>query len=501
MTVSTASSPPNVLRWLPALLLAVAFLIHVPTLGAPLLDRHPFRQTQTAFTARIFHDEGIDLLYPKLPILGAPWEVPFEFPLFQAAAAVVMDVGVPEDTALRLTGLASFILAAGLLWLLVKRQAGWTGATVALTVFLFSPLGISWGRAALIEYTALAASFGFALAGLRWRDGGSSGRSGWWFALALALGCVAALVKITTALFWVAPFALLAVSRDDDRGTRSSWVGAWALSIVPLLAGIAWTRHADAIKAASEATVWLTSSQLLAWTFGSVGQRLEPGSWGSIFMSVGILAGGIAILFLAIPAIRFALARRQVRFWTWIVATLVGPLLVFFNLYVIHDYYSIAVSGSVAALVGLGVAGLPLFRGWLRGLLLAGATVAWVAVVALQSPYWMGIYDPLADPEGVLPLAAQIQRETNPGQPVAIVDRDWTPEVLYYAHRWGWMISGHEATPVDAAQLLAQGYAIYSCPWGAQACTRLDSTSLGVPVPGATFGPVTGRTGLLESGT
>jgi hypothetical protein len=469
MTARPAASPPTALRWLPALLLLAAFVIHLPTVTAPVLDRHPFRQTQTAFTARVFHEEGIDLLHPKLPILGPPWEVPFEFPLFQAAAAVVMDVGVPEDTALRLTGLASFILAGGLLWLLVRRQVGRLGAAVALGVFLFSPLGISWGRAALIEYTALAASLAFALSGLRWRDD----RSAAWFAAALAFGCIATLVKITTAVFWVAPFALLAVSRDDDRGSRRSWAGAWALSILPILAGLAWTRHADAIKAASEATAWLTSSELVAWNFGSVAQRLEPGAWASIYTNVAVLAGAIALPFLAYPAIRFALARRQARFWTWILATAVGPILVFFNLYVVHDYYSIAVSGSVAALVGLGVAGLPLVRTWLRGLLIAGATLAWAATVALQSPYWTRIYDPRADPEGVLPLAAQIERETAADQPVAILGRDWTPAILYYAHRRGLMVTGREATPVDLAALQADGYAIYSCPWGVDSCDRI----------------------------
>jgi Dolichyl-phosphate-mannose-protein mannosyltransferase len=358
VTARPAFTPPTALRWLPAVLLLAAFVIHLPTLGAPLLDRHPFRQTQTAFTARIFHEEGIDLLHPKLPVFGPPWEVPFEFPLFQAAAAGVMDVGVPEDTALRLTGLASFILAGGLLWLLVRRQAGWLGATVGLGVFLFSPLGISWGRAALIEYLALAASLAFALTGMRWREG----RSGLWFAAALALGCVATLVKITTAVFWVAPFALLAVARDDDPQTRRSWTGAWLLSITPVLVGLAWTRYADGIKAASDATAWLTSSRLVDWSFGSIPQRQDLGAWTSIWTNVALLAGGIALLFLIYPAIRFALARRQIRFWTWIASTVAGPILVFFNLYVVHDYYSIAVSGSIAALVGLGVAGLPLAR-------------------------------------------------------------------------------------------------------------------------------------------
>ena len=113
--------------WAPVLILAVVVLVHLPTLGAPLLDRHDFRQTQTAFTARIYHEDGIDLLHPKLPVLGPPWEVPFEFPLFQAAAALVIDAGVAEDLALRATGLASFVLTGFLLWLLVRRQAGQLG--------------------------------------------------------------------------------------------------------------------------------------------------------------------------------------------------------------------------------------------------------------------------------------------------------------------------------------------------------------------------------------
>ena len=74
-------------RWLPAVLLVFTVLIHLPTFDQPLVERHNFRQTQTAFTARIYHEEGIDLFDPKLPVLGPPWEVPFEFPLFQAAAS------------------------------------------------------------------------------------------------------------------------------------------------------------------------------------------------------------------------------------------------------------------------------------------------------------------------------------------------------------------------------------------------------------------------------
>ena len=72
-------------------------------------------------------------------------------------------------------------------------------------------------------------------------------------------------------------------------------------------------------------------------------------------------------------------------------------------------------------------------------------------------------------------MAAQIERETEPGQLVAIVGRDWSPEILYYAHRWGRMITGREATPISVSELQADGYVIYSCPSAAQTdhCDRI----------------------------
>ena len=160
------------------------------------------------------------------------------------------------------------------------------------------------------------------------------------------------MVKITTAAFWIAPFALLGVWRDDAPETPRSRIGAWTLTIVPLVAGLAWTRWADAIKAASDATAWLTSSALTSWNFGTVAQRLEPDQWEHVVANVIYLGGGFALPLLAIPILIFAVERRQLRFWAWIAVTLAGPVVVFFNLYYVHDYYSTAVTASVAALVG-----------------------------------------------------------------------------------------------------------------------------------------------------
>lgn len=59
--------------------------------GQPLLDRHAFRQTQTAITSYWFIREGYKLAC-ETPIAGYPWLLPFEFPLYQAVVAAVSQI-------------------------------------------------------------------------------------------------------------------------------------------------------------------------------------------------------------------------------------------------------------------------------------------------------------------------------------------------------------------------------------------------------------------------
>lgn len=57
----------------------------------PILDAHAFRQTQTALTSYWFVQEGFKLDYIT-PVLGPPWEIPLEFPLYQWIAAALHQV-------------------------------------------------------------------------------------------------------------------------------------------------------------------------------------------------------------------------------------------------------------------------------------------------------------------------------------------------------------------------------------------------------------------------
>jgi len=432
-----------------ALALTVFVLAVVRTLDQPLLEAHGFRQTQTAYTARIYHQDGIDLLHPKLPVLGEPFEVPFEFPLFQAAASVVMDAGVDDDVAMRLTGLVCFLLTASLLYGLVRHVADRPSAVAALVAFLATPFALIWGRTSMIEYLATAGAVGFAWATVAWRENRRPEVAG----LALVAWLVGMLVKPTTAAFWLLP--ALGYRPTNPRVTSRGRTAAVLalLVLVPLAATALWTRHADAIKAASPVTDWLTSSELEDWNFGSLSQRFDRGVWGVIVGRVVVHVIGLAgVALLAVALV--ALARSVQRlFWVGVVLAGALPPLVFTNLYLVHDYYLAAVTPALAALLGFAAGFI-----WrhlppkapiravaaVTGLLLAASTVGF------DHAYWRHAWDDEPDP-ATLALARQLARVSEPDDRIGVIGLDWSPAVLYYADRWGLMIvDQREAEALDA---------------------------------------------------
>lgn len=392
---------------LPIALLVAYLVVVAPSLGQPLLEAHAFRQTQTAYTALVYHQQGIDLLRPEIPVFGPPWVVPFEFPLFQAAGALLMEV-FPPDMAMRVAGLASFLLAAWLLYLLARRVSGMV-ATVTLAAFLFSPFGILWGRTSMIEYLAVAGGLGFLLAGLAWRDGAR-----WAWLPALVVGSIGALVKSTTGLVFLLP--LLAY-----RGAWRDW-RSYALIAVPTLLSFAWTAYADGVKASSPETAWLTTSALRDWYFLDGRDQWEP--------VVRVLLLDLAGLGLAIPFGILA-ARGFVR---WFLAAALLPLVVIWPMYAAHSYYFAAISPMIALSVGLGV-------GWLwerrSALGLAAVTACWLLAAVVVADHWLRIWWGPVDPSNVLPAAEYVAARSDPGDIVTIDGREWDPAVWYYARRRG----------------------------------------------------------------
>jgi hypothetical protein len=449
----TPSSPTKVMHRLFGIsvvlgIVAASIVYRLQDVGAPFVH-HDFRQTQTAITIHAFLERGVKVFTYETPVFGPPWLVPFEFPTFQLTVYPIARLGVPLDVACRLVALTWFYVSAALLFLLVRIWAPMGLAAAALVAYVANPFTVVWSRAALIDYASVALCLGWVLA------------TSWWARVrdpltaiaATAVGALACMTKITTTAAY-AP-ALIAVllafaARRSERAPRGEWRNpsstAWIASVLvlPLAAGISWTAWADHVKRAAPATAWLTSDRLASWNFGTLSQRMDLSNWVHIFHWIPeyMFPGLVAV---TIPVGLVAAWRRGAIAGTVLLAAagaLLAPL-TFFNLFSIHDYYLIAVTPLLAVLAGAGfmeVRALLPFPG--RTVVLA----ALVVIAAERAPSrlrYRWYVQQNRQGEFVAPMmrvARKIEATTPPDRWVVIEGDDWSPRLLYWARRRGFMV-------------------------------------------------------------
>jgi len=396
-----------------------------------VLDTHPFRQTQTAMSAYWMIHDGFRLDY-ETPIMGPPWSIPLEFPLYEAVvAAVCRGTGLPLDQAGRAVSLAFFYAALPAVWRLLRRlQVSPSQCWLFLALVLTCPVYQFFSRAFLIESTAFCLGvwfLDFFHAGL-----GSGKKSA--LAAAAVFGAAAGLAKVTTYAVFLAPAAALALAAAWAR--RAEWrtlLARAAVAGVPgILAAAWWVRHSDAVKRRNLLGTSLVSSELHDWTYGPLAQRFDPGFWRQLGVQVERALFPSCSLFLLGVLLLLFLRGRIRLFAVILLIALAGPL-VFANLYFVHDYYLYS-----SGLFFLLLLALPLRRLMeTTALPLAARLGVVVVVLAAQFSGYLGkYYEPQSRQAGGPPdLALAIGQVTKPDDLLVGFGLDWSPILPYYSHR------------------------------------------------------------------
>jgi hypothetical protein len=408
------------------------------------LPGNEFRQTQTAISA-LFIQRGNDfsLAYPT-PVLGKPWAVPFEFPLYQWTVVVVSNTFKLNLTvAARVVSAACFYLTLPALWLLLRRLGvsplvRW----VALCFVVSCPLYIFYSRAFLIETMALMASawflVGYVFAVER--------RTISWLLLANCAGILAGLVKVTTFMLFLMPaflWSLAWIWKDWSAGTsgrvsaifkRVGWI---SLSLIlPFVATYAWLQFADHTKAENPAGKYLVSSSMTSYNFGSAETRFAPEIWKPHFIIIGREIASYALL-AAAGLIALIWGRRSWRITGISVAIFFAVQLLFPILYAWHEYYWVANAGFLMVAVGLALGSL------LESRLKWG--IAWLAIVCAvgaQVFKYVRFYLPSqqVDYASAGGLAEALRNYTKPNDVLIIAGDDWSSMLPYYSQRPAFML-------------------------------------------------------------
>jgi hypothetical protein len=418
--------------------LAANLLVWTQPRGANLDHGHSFRQFQTALTTRYLVREGFRLDY-ETPVLGPPWSIPMEFPVYQSTvAATVRLTGANLETAGRLVSMFYFWAALPAVWLLlglwgVARET----RLLALALVLTCPLYLFYGRHFMIESTALCLGLWFLWAFVRTLRTASPG-------LGLAtvlLGTAAALAKVTT--FVGFGFAAALVMAAELRRRPAEWRRTllWsALLVLPALALTgAWVHYADGLKARNPLAGFLVSSQLREFNFGPWLQRFLPDTWLKFHAVVAAKLATDVVLAFALVGVALA-ARSGRRLALACLLCFLAVPGVFTNLFYVHDYYFAATGVFLLAAIALGLEGLVTHA----ALPVAVRSACVALVLAAQgAAFWreFGLHF-TSPPPGPPPLSALLGRLTDPDEVIVGIGQDWNARLPYYSDRRGLMVPG-----------------------------------------------------------
>ena len=417
---------------------AVSLAALVRTWHQPILDAHSFRQTQTAVTAYWIGRGGPIVSY-ETPVLGAPWSVPFELPLYQAiVAAVHWLTGVHWDPAGRAVSWVFFALALWRVNATVRELGGSRHLGILIAgLVLLSPLYVFWSRTFMIESTALFLSVAFVSIAARHVRAPRP----WTAALLGALAVLAALVKVTTFVPFGFAGALVVVWDLRDR-TRWTDGRRWLLHYAPIaLAGIlaiaammAWDHHADAIKQDHPFGRNLTSTNLEPWLVGTIAQRLDPQFWRTVVFGRTLdEVLGMSWPLWASLAAAIAYGRTAVAWALVLLVLYLIPFAVFANLHWIHNYYQYANGLFLCCLVA--VVAWQARAGWRRwiacGLIALVVASQLVRLVRVEWPLMV------ADQGQTDTMRLRwAMRDLPRAGAILVFGYDWSAEVAYYArHR------------------------------------------------------------------
>jgi hypothetical protein len=384
--------------------------------------------------------KGSPWLAYQTPVFGAPWSIPFEFPIYQLLTAGIVKLsGLPLDPVGRAISYLFLVLTILPVRSLI-RAYGLSDRNVLVFAILLlaSPIYLYWGTTFLMETTVLFFCVAFLAAIER------TARNGKLTAIveAALLSSLGALGKITT----FAPFYILAgvillcdmaARARRHQPLRRSIAAAVATMLPAPVLFYLWDRFADAQKAANPIGRLLMSGTALmrGWNFGTWNQLFSEKLILTLIRATTDTVGVLAIVVFASLAILGRYHRvLDKRLTIVLVAALAGfffPYLVFTNLHIVHNYYDTANAVFLIFAVSIVIGGF-FSKGHPRtGWAMLGLTVAsqllWFHMYFAKDLDHRYVYS--------LAMAESIRANTTENGVIAVYNGDWSAVIPYYSER------------------------------------------------------------------
>jgi 4-amino-4-deoxy-L-arabinose transferase-like glycosyltransferase len=430
---------PQWQRWFLLIATLHVLFIFFFSIDSSVHDRHAWRQSQVGISAFWILQGGPWLAY-ETPVLGHPWSIPFEFPVYQLLVAGLAKLaGLSIDVSGRMISFIFYLAVLPLAWRLARHfKCGSPYLFVFSALYLMSPFYVFWGRTVMIESTAVFFSLAW-LTGLILYFSNNNIRT---LIIVIVVGILAALTKITT--FFVFAIAggiyMLYWLGQQRRLSSISAIKPLLISLVmvliPLSMMIFYTDFADGLKQAHPNAHNLTSKELLNWNYGTLQQRLDYENWWRILyrMLRELIGYGSFILLIGIFFVKWK--KSELVILGSLIIIYLSAFLVFFNLHHHHDYYQYGNNLFMLAIFSWVMSKL-FSRFKTREMLIVFSIVGMMSV-----SHFYNYYFPSMGRNDFFQVTDYVRSKTQPEQSIIVLGYGWAPLVAYYSQRKSLSVRG-----------------------------------------------------------
>ena len=315
-----------------------------------IIDHMGFRQTQTALTT--FWISSSSIFEFITPVFGYPWSIPLEYPIYQIIVSVLSDLSsLSLENSARLVSIFSFYLALLPIHYLLKD--GIRDHLIFYIFYLSSPILLFFSHTFLIESFSFLLSVSV-LASFIFFTEKKSLRTAFLFICIAALCGLQKITGLMASLIGCGVYSLFILYNTHKSELGKKVTVLAIVFIFSIILPIAWVLYTDEFKSSGYITSFVTSEALSNWNYGTLSQRLDVSNLAKVFGFRLVILGGMVTIFARLIFYKLKCIHENSIAISSMCAGLFGPI-VFFNLYLVHDYYMIASIGFI----GLGLYLLP----------------------------------------------------------------------------------------------------------------------------------------------
>jgi len=397
---------------------------------------YPIYRDQHLGTALEFAKNSIDFLRPNIVGFNASGTgTPLEFPLWQAAASVGLNLFDGWWGGATIASLLLFTILLPCFYQTAKWETDAAFAWLAVALLLAQPIVFHLAGGAQTDGFSLALLLGFVWSA-EWLRREPGPRS--WLACAL----LASLLAVTKFPYLMTGGFATALILLWQRAPLKSWLFLAGAAVAAAAVFLPWNAWCNAeIGRALFKYRPLTISENPQWFFGDLSYRLDPSNyikagwralsclWGS-FVLVGLTLYGFWLRPKSLGA-----------------ALLVGALmttLIFTKLVLFHRHYYLMFSPAVALLNAYAVCEL-----W-RRIQILSAGKAWIASTAVLALLMLSLIQGLMQIEALTPdpfmkrMAKIVQNYTQAGEKLLVANGGWGGDLLILSGRGGLSVDSTE---------------------------------------------------------